>query len=344
MTAAVNNTPFTQEPVPEHTKPYWTKILLLFVVLSLTIAWLFRVLTPEQVPPQAIVQSNYDDSTTTFNKVTYSGEPIVVPDTFPTGRGTQMIINSSDVAKRVSEKLGLEKTESANPRITENFENSEYLLYFSSDENVFNLIRKPDLPSSNLTSTATALKIAQELVDTIYGVGVLTPVQSDIEFLGAEEGSHYDKVSITDAVVMKVPFGPQVGIYPVYLGQTLYHPITVWVNGKNTIQKANINLEYPTITTTTSLKSIPYTQALKNIEEGNASIITTRYDQAGYPSLQTITTGTIRSGKIEYRVDAETETVVPYYQFTGSLTNNQNQTFEATIITPAIQTKFPSTN
>jgi len=343
MTATNNNRPlaYTQlNDSPQLRQFGWTRKLLYLAVASVLIALLLKALTPTQVEEQAILQKNYNNTVSQFNNVTYSGDVVLIPKKLPVVETKTITIETNAFINTFLTNFSLTadpapEKGSTYPQI---YSSLDYKLYILPESNTFQLVSK-NPPPSGVVGEQKALATAQEIVDKLYPDAKLQPLLAHVS-LGSSAGGEVVPTTSDKADIAAIPFTIQAANLPVYSGQSLNPVVVVWINSSNKLQKLQAETTYLSASAQRSYDTITYTQALRNINDDQASIASSIYLDPGQVSYDQITAGSLNSAGVEYHTDPETGEAVPYYRFSGDLTDAQNKTFQAEVITPAIQTKF----
>lgn len=341
MTVSNNSQYNTTETTSAKSEFAWIRKVLYGAIACLIIAIILRQLTPTQVELQSIAIENFNKTKSIFDDVTYIGEPVIVPPNLPIGTAEIISIPDETMKNTFISMFSLtaDPAPTTQTKVAQSYSNQKYQFYKSPERNYFQLSTKQPATSNVQVNTERAISVAQEIVNRIYPDANLEPIISDI--LTADTSSGESAVTSSNlATIVQIPFAPFIEDYPVYMGQNVTAPVTVWVDGANDIQKIKADTTYIKVTQGRTYRTLTYTQALANINDEKASIASAIYLDPGTVSYDIISSGKLLSAKIGYRVDALTNDVYPYYQFDGQLTDPNNQKYSASVLTPAIQTNF----
>lgn len=329
--------PNLQEPHQAKQKTVkWFQLILIIAAVLLGAGYLFRLLTPTQIPLQPIINRNYQGSTSTFEKVTFIGIAPNLPAELSVGTAENFVpLNFED--RTVKEKLITRYDLQRHPAVPTLWMSPTYGLQEIEETGSYELISQVFLPEGKLVDTVLARQVAQNFVDSIFPENNLQLLFNKIIYRHADV--HGDIVEAQDAELVEIPFGYTIDTYPIFLEKSLEYPVTVIINADNQVQKAVFHPFFLTPKIDGKIETLTLPEALANINSNKATIVSSRYEGFERESLEKIVTGSMSEITIEYRVSAETKRLVPYYKFSGSLTNDQGQEFYGEIITPAVQTQ-----
>lgn len=317
------------------TNTSWFKTLLLVAAIILGIGYLFRFFTPQQVAVQPLLDKNIYGDKTNFAGVTFTGNVPLVPDKLPIAQAKNLLSSEVQIENKLVAYFKLKKL----PDVENVWMGPQYSLTKSLNENLYTVTAEGQIPEQIVLDPQKAVAQAQTIIAELIPENNYQLLEDQIEYL--DEHSYEDEsVKPEDAVLIKVPFGYRMGIYPVFYDKYQQRSVEVFINARYELQRITISPFTATITLEQSIETVPVSQAIANINNGYGSIIGVVYEEFGNPSLASINSGKMNSVNIEYRIDPTTQAVLPYYRFVGELTNTENQTFSAEVITPAIQTNF----
>lgn len=324
-----------QEPVKKRTST-WV-VVLFFVALSLLIFnYVLQLFTPQGLPAQELVATNYDNSKTTFNTLTFTGLMPQLPTTLPTAEISTVTGDNARFEQLLLSTYNLKPF----PQIDNIWQSDTYSLTKVSDPVTYVLIQKTT-PTTIPTSIniSEALNLADKTIATLFPNQKLQAISQSIQPYIVWEHPHPEPATAAEANAVEISYGYQFGPYSVLYGKDYTYPVTIIITGDGKVGKITSQPFVVEFKETKSYSTLTLSEALQAIENGDGSILYQSYRGSGTPSLATVVSGQFTSVTIEYRVDDSSKNVIPYYRLTGTLTNNENIDFEAEVITPAIPIK-----
>lgn len=308
-------------------------ILLLFTVIALLISAFLALITPkkEKVAQTDFVTNNYDSTQSTFKKISFSGSEITLPEKMKIYKVAATLNLSDELAQKIINKYQLEETE-----LAENYWfKDEYVLRKNTDENrySFDLKTEENQNQVNIVSAEAIqaclnfylkynpeLSLVAQEEDLIY-------LQGDVEKYQAEKDT---------ASVLYIPLTYELDGYPVFYQNENNHPFLCRVNNNYEVERVVFKDSFYSFEPATEVDSVDLNQAIKNIQNGKASIINAESKVVEVIDLNWINEADLYSVKIEYRYDSELKIAYPFYKFQGRLTNSAGINIDAEIITPAV--------
>ncbi len=324
-----------QDPVQQKKPIPWLVYLLGIVLIFLAFNYVLAFFTPKGVPEQPLLSTNYDDTSTAFSAITYSGVPPQLPSTLPIAQVSTTYSDADGFEKRVKDTYTLKPF----PQISNMWESAEYSLTKLSQPTQYILIRKNTEPINKTIIVSDALSTAQKAVSQLFPEEKLSPISQTVKLYRVLDTPHPEPADQQTANSLEVSFGYQLGPYPVFYRKDYTYPVTIIVTADGKVGKVTTQPFTAVFSEKGSYKTVTLSEALKNIEAGDGAIIYQSFLGSGTPSLKTILHGTFTSVSLEYRADESSDYLVPYYRLKGTLTNNENIDFEAEVITPAIPIK-----
>lgn len=310
----------------------WITILGIILAVLLIISAILRVITPDTTPVQSPnwAQTNLNQTSSNFNQISFVGEEISVPENLNIYQA-----RTTDITQRTSTNLRLnfdaEPTQAPNV-----WRGTEYSVSVYEDEGKINVnsteIYQKDYgrPTQN-----QAKRDAQTFYDKYLISLGLNRVDDNVRYL--TRGENLAVVGENEAEIIMVPFGHQLEGFPVLYGNSLYQPVEIFVDGDG-VKKVSIFTQVVNFVENGSRKSLSVNEAVDKINNENlGSIISVGYTTPYNYSLENIASGELESAVLEYRTDSESGAVLPYYRFSGVLTDGDGYEFEGEIITPAVE-------
>lgn len=314
----------------------WFELILLISAVLLGVGYTLRWLTPTTITLQPTLNRNYQGSTTSFDTITYVGALPNFPAELAVATAENFVpltIEDRTIKNTLIEKYELQR----HPEIPNLWLSPEYALQEIEQTGSYELSSQIPLVQGEVVDSVAAFQAAERFVRELFPESNLQRIENRVVYREADV--HGDIVGATDAGLVEIPFGYTLDSYPLYLEKSVEYPLTILINADNQVQKANFHPFFLTPIIDGKIKTLTVTQALENVAQDKATIISSHYDGFEDESLEQITSGSMSSVTIEYRVSADTKRIVPYYRFSGQLVNNQGQQFYGEIITPAVQTE-----
>lgn len=316
----------------------WIHKLLIFTLILVFLGVLFRIFTPDEYPVQPLMMQNYNQSATqAWQGVVFTGDPISIDNRLPTANGQVETIENAVLAQSIAQKLSLRQS----PEYEYSYLGDTYNLSIIPDPGGYLILYRET--SSNQAmgqiNAQAALNAAQNFLREYLPDHNLEVVVNETQYLSADD-SHLSITTSDEASIISFTFSNQLQSIPILVDKIIDRPVTILVNSQNEIIRMQIRPQYISLSPRRSFETISVYQAVENINNGYASVIFAESTLGYTSSLNFITSANLSSATLEYRLDETTGTIAPYYRFSGELTNDQNQTFAAEIITPAIVTDF----
>ncbi len=321
-----------QEPVKRKSSS-WVVILFFITLGVLTFNYLLKFITPQGAPEQNLLKSNYDNSTTSFNKLNYIGMLPQLPDKLPIAKINKITSSTAQLEQKLLQTYALKPL----PQIDSIWQGDVYSLTKINEPLTYVLIRKnePAQPPTNII-ISDALALAEKTVGDLFPDEKMQAISQTVKPYKVWVHPHPEPATAADANAIEVSFGYQFGPYPVFYSKDYTYPVTMIITGDGLVGKLTAQPFIVTYSEDRIFKTVSLAEALKAIENGDGSIIYQLYKGSGTPSLATIVSGEFTSISVEYRADDASELLIPYYRLKGILTNTENIDFEAEVITPAI--------
>ncbi|MEX0896289.1 MAG: hypothetical protein WDZ94_05175 [Patescibacteria group bacterium] len=312
----------------------WIRPLIYGSLLLLILGLLFRAFTPAPHPVQEIATSNYDQSTSTFNNVVFTGEPIVLPRTLPIATGTVQRLNHNTIVERFTNSFNLAPSPtSENLYLNENY---EFSYVEQLDSYYFQALSEQ--AGDNAINTQQALNVAKQFIDTFLPEHNIALAQNGVGYF-IDKG-HTVSAPSHEATLVNFIFTTSLQDIPILVGASTSTISNIWVDNAHRVVKAEflpIVIEYNEGRT---YETISVYQAVENINQNQASIITAFSPEVGLPDISQVKSATLTNVRVDYRLDEASNTIVPYYDFYGTINTESGESVEASIITPAIVTDF----
>lgn len=325
----------------QHFKQHFWFYLITFVILGLFISTLLTLLTPKKnkVIESDFVITNYDQTQTTFKKVEFTGEKITLPDQMAIYTIKSNNQSADQLAQTIIQRLGLIQSE----KNSNSWDLGNKSLIKRIYENAYSLYDLDEAsPSTQLASINVdqAIETCDQFFQGASSVNLLAD-KENIVYYGQEEES--GEVAPTEAARLLIPYSQQIGSYRVYLERDVSAPFLCYINNSYHITSVVFKDFFYDFIPSVAIDSVSLDQALKNINNGKASIIDATTNYASTFDLNWIKEARFDKVEIVYRYDSTLKAAYPFYQFTGSLVNNDGITLQAKVITPAVLSEADKT-
>lgn len=302
-------------------------------VIVIIISMIIRTLTPSavKIPQTEFISTNTDGSTTHFKNIIFTGKTIEPPRELPVAIGSQVVENDNFFINRLTNNYQLKTLEGA-----ENiWSGPDYSLSKSTATNQFILSKNSFPPYRNDLELARTLKAASNYLQTTFPEITVYPQSSWVKFFKA--GPHLEETDPNNSGIIEIPFSFQIEGLPVFFEHYEDFPFKVMINADYQLQKLTFQPVVATFEVVSTNQTISLEEALININNNQASIVSAYEPISGIFKLEDIESGKLTSVTIEYRLDNQTNYAYPFYKFAGLLINDNQQEITAEIITPAIK-------
>lgn len=306
------------------------------MVIAMTAAIMFSIFTPKTkkiaIKNEAII-TNYDKSKTTFKKISFSGQKIILPESFSVFKIAPSNSSADTLANQVINKNKM----TSHPSIP-NYWTSETAELSKSDyENNYTFIETTEGQKSDIKIIKDEAVKACSNFYSKYSVDLkLIPQENSIVYLSQGSGFEQNEVLEKDAYSVQIPLTYEVNGYPVFYENSKDYPFFCKIDNNYRLEKVVFKNFFYNFELTDQLASINIEQAIDNIKDGTASIISAESQIAHIVDLNWIDEADLYSVEIDYRYDDVLKIVYPFYKFKAKLTNSGGINIQAIIITPAI--------
>lgn len=327
-----------EEKKPKKIKLRFWHYFTLTMFVAMFAAAMFSIFTPKikkvAIKNEAII-TNYDKSKTTFKKITFSGQEIILPETFGVFKATPSNSSAEILANQI-----ISKNQMVSHQSIPNYWTSETTELAKSDyENSYTFIEKDTEQESDLKIIKDeAIKTCSNFYSK-YNVDLkLVPQKNSVTYIGKGSGFEQNKVEEKDAYYAQIPLTYEVNGYPVFYENSKEYPFFCKVDNNYNLERVVFKNFFYNFDLTEQLAPITIEQAVNNIKNGTASIINAESQIAYIIDLNWIDEADLYSVEIDYRYDSVLKIVYPFYKFKARLTNSSGINIQAEIITPAIAT------
>lgn len=310
---------------------HWKQSLLVCIIATVLITYTIQLLTPPLADPaveSTLVTQNFDTTTSDLSNISFSGNELATPDTVKIVK-TSPTTNTTAVADTVIAKLNLQPTEA------DVWENDSWKLLYVSNPGYYELMNKQTTDSLKTADKTKAIQLAQDFISNTLQMENISPIpQSVVFFSGLLELKTTNEFK---ANIISIPFAYTVDSFPVYINRESVLPVSVMVNSEDVITKVTFKPLPFSFVSIENAKPISVEQALENMNDKNIGAFITAYKpEFSSVNLTESISGTLNSVTFEYRYDQASQTIYPFYRFSGTLTENQGTPFDAELITPAM--------
>lgn len=336
MQQYVDPAAYKPQTVPVKT-PFWKNwkyILGLFIVFALIITSIIRVITPNEpdVPASNFAQTSINTvDKPIIQGITFSG--MFTPENKDyTVYSAQQINTTDTLIPALTEKYNLQPLANV-PGV---WNGPEYSLTFDPEQNNYSFFKNARIEVVERIQPTRALDIATAFLAEV-GITTATPFMANAQYF--EDPVEMTPTNEFKAEIIVVPFAPSIEGVPLIFNKATFFPYQVMINSSYEVQKLTFQPYTYSASPLRQRPLITIDQALANIQAGKGAIIGVGLVDYTSPTLNEIVSGDLQTATLEYRLDPDLQLLYPFYRFTGTLTNRQNQSFSADLFTPAIATE-----
>lgn len=319
---------------------YWFILMggaiLLALVTALALLWSRPNSTTTTTPPLT-QQGNPDGSQTEFMGITFSGTAPTVPEKM--WLADVMNYNQSNNQELLDSLITAYELQPS-PYVQTVWVGPEYSLEYDPNSSELRLGKKllnPTSPPSKITPSTLPQLVAKAntAAKTIFPSVPFVSFPDKTQLLVG--GAEFSPATTDDATHIQVPFGPSFYQIPVVLQYDRALPMMMYLDAKGIVTKIVARPFTAEFKASTQHPTLSIQEALQEIERGNASIIDSYSETTVTPKLDKVVRGEFTNATLEYRIDPDTNSLIPYYHFVGTLVNYDNDIFAANVITPAVR-------
>jgi len=308
-------------------------ILIIFVIVSLLISAILLIITPkkEKVVQSDFVTNNYNQTQSTFKKITFTGGEIIAPELFKIYQANTTVSLGNSLASAIIRDYQLESHE----KLENYWVKDNYALIKNVYENRWSFDFSP-LKNDNRIPI-----IVDEAITKCFNFyskynisSTLTAQKDGIIYL--DGNLEQEEAESKNATSLQIPLSYELDDYPVFYQNESNYPFFCKINNNYEIDRIVFQDNLHTFESVKEIPSINIDQAIKNIKNGIASIINAQSQIVEAIDLNWISEADLYSVEIEYRYDSELKIAYPFYKFQAKLTNSAGINIDAEIITPAV--------
>lgn len=319
----------------------WKNKWLTTIILLLLFTLLLIIITPENQasntpPPQIATQTILP---TNLKTVVFSGTEPELPEEITVFQGSTTPLEVEQFMSDFAQIFGL--TASPTRRFFwMDITGEKTLTYNPSQQVVTYLKRQNDYAhESPAFDISRAISTAEQFIKNELSLTEHSAVVDQIEYLG-DEGA---KTAAT-AEFLQIPFVKNLHGLPVRFAKSISPPLTISLNHEYEVYRIDMYITTPDPVPMISTTPLTVDQALENIRQNNATIISSSLDLGGIIELQRIESLALTAASLQYRYDPTNNIYYPYYEFIGTAqTDRPGELYTITIVTPAVSVA-PSSN
>lgn len=310
----------------------WVWWLVAGAAVVLLIAGIIRVLTPAPVtiPKSDFQSTNLNNTTTTFANIRFQG---TIPE-FPTSLSIARAIRTQQTLTELINELALRFKMEPIPELTNGWASENYSLTIDPQDQSTILTQNEVLESDRIVDFDQALSVATETTSSLFPQIPLQPLKEQVIYSRGDV--HMLEVVPAQASEVLIPFAPLIDDLPVYYRNFTSWPFMVTINSQDELVRLEFYPLFFTFETIGQRNLISVERAIENINRNQGAIISGYQTDLTPLNWQAVTRGTFDTVSVEYRIDNESSLAYPFYRFSGQLINDEGQTIEAEVITPAV--------
>lgn len=315
---------------------YWIVFALGLLLVAVTL--LLALYRPKnQTVPPTLTHPDASGTPTAFLNLTFTGTAPTIPEKMWVGRVTQFD-NTNDTT--LLDSLIKQFQLVSSPHLDFVWNGPEYSLAFDAARNEYQLSRQltaptPAQPPIAASAIAGLVRAADALVTNIFPDIAFISFPDQARLLVAD--GEFDPATLGTATHLEIPYGPSFYQLPVLLELQPDFPLKIYVDATGLLIRLVATPFTAKFEAESQWFSLSVQEALRQIEQGNARIVSSFSETTIMPNLDKVVRGELTSAVLEYRIDPTTKLLIPYYRFDGTLVNFDNDIFSAQIITPAVR-------
>jgi hypothetical protein len=290
---------------------------------------IINILLPQTEIEESIVHTNQ----TNFSKIIFSGNAPDIPEQMLIANIQQNQVNTTQTKQTIINALNLEQ----HPQSNKLWLNSDWSLNITNGDSFIISSQQYLLPTGTV-SLDYALKKSQEFLDRYFPELAVEANLKNVKYLEGNNEVPQKKPS-NQAQIIELEYSYSINGFPIY-NQLNNKPPFVFSVVNNRIQKVVVSPLFIQIQPTIQVDTISIDKALSNINDLNKGelIFSEVYNPFAEINLNNIVSGNMTSVQLEYRTDLEAGLAYPFYRFSGTAIDVNNQSINTEIITPAINT------
>lgn len=317
---------------------HWVLLFLLLALVLIAVALVLRRQADQiQTPPTLTDPGATGNPNTSFNGLVFTGSAPITPQQMWVASVTDF---SNEKDQELLASLIAYFRLEASPHVPNVWNGPEYSLTFDPNTNTYQVTRLLTGTQTNGTLLTQPMipgliSSAESIVTQMLPNSTFESLPSKVELLLAD--GVFEPAVIGEATHLSVPFSLSFYQLPVFLGLESQFPLTTFVDSTGALTRLDATPFSAEFTAQSQHSTLSIQQALRQVEQGNARIISSYSESTVQPILDAVVRGEFTSATLEYRLDPATNLLIPYYRFAGTLVNSDNDIFSAEVITPAVR-------
>lgn len=307
--------------------------LATLVVILLIVSAILRALTPPQivVPANTVFTQNFDGSQTKFGDIAFTGSLPSFPTKLAVGQAKATQASEQYVVSQLVSTYQLKKLDV--PPNT--WVGDAYSLNKDQQTGNYYLAKNQVTTQTAFVNQPQAVAAAAALLQKTFPDISLKSFESQSQFFTANVEPK--TVDPSQAQIVLIPFAYLLNNLPVFYQNQSAFPFEIYITADNQVQKLIFNPNFIQVSPIQDQAIISVPQAITNMKSGNVSVISSIRDVISPGDFSQISSANMTSVQLEYRVDATNQLIYPFYHFSGTGKNLQNEDLKLELITPAIQ-------
>lgn len=308
-------------------------ILIIFVIIALLVSAVLIIITPqkEKVIQSDFVTNNYNQTQSTFKKVTFTGGEITVPEIFKIYQINTTVNLGTVLASAIIRDYQLE----AHEKLENYWIKDNYVLIKNTYDGRWSFDFSPKKNENRVTIVVDeAINKCFNFFSKYNVTSTLTAQKDNIIYL--DGNLQQEKTDPKKATSLQIPLSYELDGYPVFYQNESNYPFFCKINNNYEIERITFKENLYVFELVKEIPSINLDQAVKNIKNGKASIINAQSQIVEAIDLNWINEAELQSVTIDYRFDENLKIAYPFYKFQTKLVNSAGINIQAEIITPAV--------
>jgi hypothetical protein len=313
-------------------------IFVILVILAVFASVVLRLLTPPNQPVtiSPVFITNTNNTKSTFTGLQFTGQVPEFPKELPIYTFKRAAANASTVLTLLQQKFNLV----ADSQIPNRYVGPAQAVYVNRRTQIFTIepIQPPtsrENPNFSIRQAKDAgLNFLQEIFPDIQPKAVDSQVAYISEGEGAQQPTSENQTNFS---AVKIPYTYYLNNLPVLTSNLTEFPFYITFTPNYEMLNARFFLQsISEFTPVQRSRLLPLETAIQNIQAGQGSIIYVDRSDPQTQTLETIISGVFQSVTLEYRLDEQNNTALPFYRFQGRITNKNGDQMDAEVITPAV--------
>jgi hypothetical protein len=320
--------------IPQTKRPNFIAIVCIVGAIALVLATIFTILTPqkEKIIANDFTVNNYDNTQSTFKKISYSGSDFSLPERF----NIYQAQNSSGIAEELANKLIIDLQLTADSNIENYWLSPTSALAKNSHEHYY-VLNNASTAKGDREATIITDEAIKNCLNFYSKYNLLLPLvaqKDDVLYLNS--GFEQSIVEARDASAVQIPLTYELDGYKVFYENQNDYPFFCRVNNLYELERVVFRDFFQEFQIVKQVPPISVDQAVSNIKKGSVSIIQAKSEITSVVDLNWINTADLYSVALEYRYDEQLKIAYPFYKFQAKLTNSAGINIQAELITPAV--------